>query len=81
MGCGSKISFEERRKWKHKMYSHWRDTLEQRLAGVNAALEKLEEQMERDNKNPLETPLLRKYTVIHRRVTSVKKHLIIFNCL
>ena len=52
MGCGSKISFEERRKWKHKMYSHWRDTLEQRLAGVNAALEKLEEQMERDNKNP-----------------------------
>ena len=52
MGCGSKISFEERRKWKHKMYSHWSDTLEQRLAGVNAALEKLEEQMERDNKNP-----------------------------
>ena len=52
MGCGSKISFEERRKWKHKMYSHWRDTLEQPLAGVNAALEKLEEQMERDNKNP-----------------------------
>ena len=52
MGCGSKISFEERRKRKHKMYSHWRDTLEQRLAGVNAALEKLEEQMERDNKNP-----------------------------
>ena len=52
MGCGSKISFEERRKWKHKIYSHCRDTLEQRLAGVNAALEKLEEQMERDNKNP-----------------------------
>ena len=52
MGCGSKISFEERRKWKHKMYSHWRATLEPRLAGVNAALEKLEEQMERDNKNP-----------------------------
>ena len=52
MGCGSKISFEERRKWKHKMYSHWRDTLEQRLAGVNAALATLEQQMERDNKNP-----------------------------
>lgn len=60
MGCGSKISFEERRKWKHKMYSHWRDTLEQRLAGVNAALEKLEEQMERDNKNPPEDTVAQK---------------------
>ncbi len=30
------------------MYTYWRDTLEQRLAGVNAALSKLEEQMQRD---------------------------------
>ena len=51
MGCKG-MSFDDRRKWKHKMYTHWRDTLEQRLAGVNAALATLEQQMERDNKNP-----------------------------
>ena len=45
------MSFEDRRQWKHKMYTHWRDSLEQRLAGVNAALATLEQQMERDNKN------------------------------
>jgi len=51
MGCKG-MSFEDRRQWKHKMYTHWRDSLEQRLAGVNAALATLEQQMERDNKNP-----------------------------
>ena len=51
MGCKG-MNFEDRRQWKHKMYTHWRDSLEQRLAGVNAALATLEQQMERDNKNP-----------------------------
>mgnify|MGYP000069495325 FL=1 len=44
----NKMSIENHRKWKLKMYGHWRDTLEQRLAGVNAAMAKLEEQMNRD---------------------------------
>ncbi len=33
------------------MYGHWRDTLEQRLAGVNAAMAKIEEQMNRTDYN------------------------------
>ena len=33
------------------MFSYWRDNLEQRLAGVNAALNKLEEQIARDSEN------------------------------
>ena len=55
MLCASKMSLEDRRKWKHKMYSHWRDNLEQRLAGVNAALNKLEEQISRDSENETDT--------------------------
>ena len=48
MICGKKMSVEDRRKWKLKMYNFWQDTLEERLAGVKAAKEKLEEQMLRD---------------------------------
>ena len=48
MFCRSKMSFEDRRKWKLKMYNFWQDTLEERLAGVNAAKKKLEEQIKRD---------------------------------
>jgi hypothetical protein len=48
MICGKKMSIEDRRKWKLKMYNFWQDTLEERLAGVKAAKEKLEEQMLRD---------------------------------
>ena len=59
MGCKG-MSFEDRRQWKHKMYTHWRDSLEQRLAGVNAALATLEQQMERDNKNPPEDTVAQK---------------------
>ena len=43
------MSLEDRRKWKHKMYNFWEDTLEERLAGVKAAKEKLEEQIKRDS--------------------------------
>ena len=48
MICGKKMSIEDRRKWILKMYNFWQDTLEERLAGVKAAKEKLEEQMLRD---------------------------------
>ena len=48
MICGKKMSVEDRRKWKLKMYNFWQDTLEERLAGVKAAKAKLEEQMLRD---------------------------------
>ena len=48
MICGKKMSTEDRRKWKLKMYNFWQDTLEERLAGVTAAKSKLEEQIKRD---------------------------------
>ena len=48
MFCKNKMSREDRQKWKLKMYKYWEDTLEERLAGVKAAKEKLEEQMKRD---------------------------------
>ena len=48
MFCRSKMSLEDRRKWKLKMYNFWQDTLEERLAGVTAAKAKLEEQIKRD---------------------------------
>ena len=60
MICGKRMSLKDRRQWKHKMYTHWRDSLEQRLAGVNAALATLEQQMERDNKNPPENTVAQK---------------------
>ena len=37
------------------MYKFWQDTLEERLAGVNAARQKLEEQMARDTVNTTST--------------------------
>ena len=48
MFCKNKMSREDRQKWKLKMYKYWEDTLEERLAGVKAAKETLEEQMKRD---------------------------------
>ena len=42
------MTLEERRENKLKMYNFWQDTLEERLAGVKAAKEKLEEQMSRE---------------------------------
>ena len=49
------MSLEDRRKFKLKMYKFWQDTLEERLAGVNAARQKLEEQMARDTATTTET--------------------------
>ena len=48
MFCKNKMSSEQRRTWKLKMYNRWEDTLEERLAGVRAAKAKLEEQIARD---------------------------------
>ena len=48
MICGKRLSLEDRRAFKLKMYNFWQDTLEERLAGVKAAKAKLEEQMYRD---------------------------------
>ncbi len=48
MICGKKMSREDRQKRKLRMYNFWQDTLEERLAGVNAAKAKLEEQIKRD---------------------------------
>ena len=49
------MSLEDRRKFKLKMYKFGQDTLEARLAGVNAARQKLEEQMARDTVNTTST--------------------------
>ena len=57
MICGKRMSVEDRRKWKLKMYNFWQDTLEERLAGVNAAKAKLEEQIKRDATDKLHDDL------------------------
>ena len=44
----SKITLEERREKKLKMYNFFEESLEERLAGVKAAKAKLEEQMSKE---------------------------------
>ena len=44
----SKMSLEERREKKLKMYNFFEESLEERLAGVKAAKAKLEEQMSKE---------------------------------
>ena len=51
MFCRVKKSIKEYREWQMKIYTRVQDTLEQRLAGVIAAKQKLAEQMERDSVN------------------------------
>ena len=48
MFCRAKKTIKEYRDWQMKVYTRVEDTLEQRLAGVIAAKQKLVEQMERD---------------------------------
>ena len=55
MFCKVKKSIKEYREWQLKMYTRIEDTLEQRLAGVIAAKQKLAEQMERDTVNTTST--------------------------
>tara|TARA_R100000008_G_C3428691_1_gene88528 strand:+ start:164 stop:304 length:141 start_codon:yes stop_codon:yes gene_type:complete len=42
------MTLEERRERKYKMYKYFRDNLEEKLAGINAAIAKMEEQMSED---------------------------------
>ena len=51
MFCKARKTIKEYREWQLKLYNRWEDTLEVRLAGIKAAKEKLEEQMERDTVN------------------------------
>ena len=55
MFCKVRKSIKEYREWQMKIYTRVEDTLEQRLAGVIAAKQKLAEQMERDTVNTTET--------------------------
>ena len=48
MFCKVRKSIKEYREWQMKIYTRVEDSLEQRLAGVIAAKQKLAEQMERD---------------------------------
>ncbi len=48
MFCKVKKSIKEYREWQLKFYTRAQDQLEQRLAGINAAKLKLEEQIARD---------------------------------
>tara|TARA_R100001443_G_scaffold23113_1_gene35299 strand:- start:316 stop:522 length:207 start_codon:yes stop_codon:yes gene_type:complete len=48
MFCRAKKTIKEYRDWQMKVYTRVQDTLEQRLAGIIAAKQKLAEQMERD---------------------------------
>ena len=55
MLCKARKTIKEYREWQLKMYTRIEDTFEQRLAGVKAAKQKLEEQMERDTVNTTPT--------------------------
>ena len=48
MFCRVKKSIKEYREWQMKIYTRVEDSLEQRLAGVIAAKQKLAEQIDRD---------------------------------
>jgi|TARA_B100001996_G_scaffold185694_1_gene142011 hypothetical protein len=57
MFCRVKKSLKEYREFQLKMYTRIEDTFEQRLAGVKAAKQKLEEQMKRDEPETGTTPI------------------------
>jgi len=48
------MSHEDHQAWRLKMLKFWKDRLEERLAGVTASMEKLEEHIARDKKDPPE---------------------------
>ena len=48
------LSYEDHMAWRLKMLKFWKDRLEERLAGVTASMEKLEEHIARDKKDPPE---------------------------
>ena len=55
MFCKVRKSIKEYREWQLKMYTQVADKLEQRLAAVIAAKQKLAEQMERDQQDSVNT--------------------------
>ena len=55
----SKMTLEERREKKLKMYNFFEESLEERLAGVKAAKAKLEEQMAKSEQYVIITTLVR----------------------
>ena len=55
MFCRVKKTIKEYREWQMKIYTRVEDSLEQSLAGVIAAKQKLAEQMERYTVNTTET--------------------------
>ncbi len=57
MFCRVKKSLKEYREFQLKMYTRIEDTFEQRLAGVKAAKQKLEEQIKRDESETVTTPI------------------------
>jgi len=44
------LSYEDHMAWRLKMLKFWKDRHEERLAGLSASIEKLEEHINRDNK-------------------------------
>ena len=59
MACCSfrrpKMSHRDHQKCRLKMLNVWKDRLEERLAGVDASISKLQEQIERDTEPEVET--------------------------
>ena len=55
MFCKVRKTLKEYREWQLKFYTRAQDQLEQRLAGINAAKSKLEEQIARDTENNTST--------------------------
>ena len=49
-----KMSHEDHQAWRLRMLKFWKDRLEERLAGVTASMEKLEDHIARDKKVPPE---------------------------
>jgi|TARA_R100000008_G_C3545613_1_gene147372 hypothetical protein len=49
------MSHGDHQKWRLKMLNVWKDRLEERLAGVDASISKLQEQIERDTEPEVET--------------------------
>ena len=48
------LFYEDHMAWRLKMLKFWKDRHEERLAGLSASIEKLEEHIDRDKKDPPE---------------------------
>ena len=61
MGCcswrKSRMTHEDHQAWRLKMLKYWKDRMEERMAGIDASIEKLVELIARDKKDtPEEVP-------------------------